>query len=254
MTERKRYEVELEEAKDQALAANKLKSQFVATVSHELRTPLTSLVGLSELLLAGGITQDELQSTALTMFDSAKSLLSVLNDLLDFAKLEAGKSSIEHIPYSLKKVVQDVIELLRHKSDRKGLTLTYIIAPDLPDLLIGDPLRVRQVLTNLLDNAIKFTECGAIEVIAELKQDHAFIAVTDTGIGIAATKQESLFLPFSQLHAQNPKYSGTGLGLSIVDQFVRLMGGEIGVTSKEGLGATFWFALPLNHTENRSDD
>lgn len=253
LTERKRYESELEEARDQAVAANKLKSQFVANVTHELRTPLTSLVGLSELLLDGGIPPGEIQKTASTMFESSKLLLAMLNDLLDFAKLEAGKLTIERTPYSIKKVVQDVVKLVRIKADRKGLKLTLVIAKDLPDLLLGDPIRVRQILVNLLDNAIKFTEYGAIEITIESRNTHVFVGITDTGIGIPPEKQEKLFRPFSQVHNANPKYTGTGLGLSIADQYVRLMGGEMGVTSEYGLGSTFWFVLPIDSKEVRTD-
>jgi osomolarity two-component system sensor histidine kinase TcsA len=249
LTERRRYESKLEEARDQAVAANKLKSQFVANVTHELRTPLSSLVGLSELLMRGGIPQAEIQKTAATMFESSNLLLAMLNDLLDFAKLEAGKTTVQSIPYSIKTVLLDVIELVRNKADGKGLALTSAVSRDLPDRLLGDPQRVRQILVNLLDNAIKFTASGAIEIVAMERQNHVFVAVTDTGIGISKEKQEKLFKPFSQVHESNPKYSGTGLGLSIADQYIRLMGGEIGINSEENSGSTFWFVLPIVPTE-----
>jgi Amt family ammonium transporter len=173
----------------------------------------------------------------------------MLNDLLDFAKLEAGKTTVQSIPYSIKTVLLDVIELVRNKADGKGLALTSAVSRDLPDRLLGDPQRVRQILVNLLDNAIKFTASGAIEIVAMERQNHVFVAVTDTGIGISKEKQEKLFKPFSQVHESNPKYSGTGLGLSIADQYIRLMGGEIGINSEENSGSTFWFVLPIVPTE-----
>lgn len=253
LTERRRYEIELEEARDQAVAANKLKSQFVANVTHELRTPLTSLVGLSELLSAGEITEEESKETAKTMFESSRALLYMLNDLLDFAKLEAGKTSIDIAPFSIKKLIHDVVELLRNKSDRKGLTLKFNITKDVPELLQGDAMRVRQVLINLVDNAIKFTESGAVEVNAEPKNEFVLVSVTDTGIGISPQKQALLFQPFTQVHGVNPKYTGTGLGLSIAEQYINLMGGKMGVASKEGLGSTFWFVLPVS-TEVSSNE
>jgi PAS domain S-box-containing protein len=254
LTERRRYEVELEEARDQALAANRYKSQFVANVTHELRTPLTSLVGLSELLAKDPSLDGELHTCAETMFEASQVLLTMLNDLLDFSKLEAGKIAVEQIPYSIKKTITDTVDLLRPKAKIKSLGLTIKIASDLPSLILGDSLKVRQVLTNLLDNAIKFTESGGIEVTAGLRQKHLFVTVTDTGIGIPTGMQEKLFQPFSQVHEAPAKYGGTGLGLSIADQYVRLMGGEIGVSSEEGSGTTFWFALPVTTAKEVSDD
>jgi signal transduction histidine kinase len=199
--------------------------------------------------MRGGIPQAEIQKTAATMFESSNLLLAMLNDLLDFAKLEAGKTTVQSIPYSIKTVLLDVIELVRNKADGKGLALTSAVSRDLPDRLLGDPQRVRQILVNLLDNAIKFTASGAIEIVAMERQNHVFVAVTDTGIGISKEKQEKLFKPFSQVHESNPKYSGTGLGLSIADQYIRLMGGEIGINSEENSGSTFWFVLPIVPTE-----
>lgn len=245
LTERRRYETDLEEARDQAMAAYRAKSQFVANVTHELRTPLSSLVGLSELLANDTTLNAEVHKTAQTMFESSKILLSMLNDLLDFAKLEARKVQLDEIPFSVKKVITDVVELVRIKCEVKNLSIATAIGNDVPETIKGDPAKVRQIILNLIDNAIKFTESGAIEVACDMSESSALISITDTGIGIPAEKQKKLFQPFSQVHGANPKFGGTGLGLSIADQYVRLMGGEIGVNSAEGSGSTFWFTLPI---------
>lgn len=253
LTERRKYETDLAEARDQAMAASRAKSQFVANVTHELRTPLTSLVGLSELLVADTTTDDELHRTAVTMFEASKQLLSMLNSLLDFSRLESKKIHIEKTPYSLEKTIKDAIELVRVKCDAKHLSISHSVSNNVPQVIVGDSSKIRQILINLLDNAIKFTEAGAVEVTAEREGDHILVAVTDTGIGISVEQQEQLFKPFSQVHKDNTKYGGTGLGLSIAEQTIRLMGGDIGVTSKEGLGSTFWLAIPMSPRESSHD-
>lgn len=249
LTEQRNHEAALETARDQALSANQWKSQFVANVTHELRTPLSSLVGLSELLAKDQSLDPEVRSTTETMFESSKLLLNMVNELLDFAKLEAGKMGIEHVPYSLRKLIKSVVKILRHKADEKSLRLSTHISEDVPDTLVGDACKVRQVLMNLIENSIKFTDSGAIEVSAAVTQNHLEVIVTDTGIGIPAEKQQGLFKPFSQVHDSVAKYGGTGLGLSISAQYVHLMGGKIGVISESTRGSTFWFVLPKTETE-----
>ncbi len=248
LTERRRHEIELAEAKEQAMAASRAKSQFVANVSHEIRTPLTSLVGLSELLVQDKTLSDELHHTAQIMLESSKQLLLLLNDLLDFSKLESKKVQLDHVPYSLKKLIRDVVELLRIKCDAKNLVLSYNISDDVPDQMEGDPAKVRQVLINLLDNSVKFTDFGAIEVSAEVQDGNVVLEITDTGVGISKSKEQQLFKPFSQIH-KDTKYGGTGLGLSISKQVINLMGGSMGFLSEENRGSSFWFSLPIRSTE-----
>ncbi|HEY9715001.1 MAG TPA: ATP-binding protein, partial [Chroococcales cyanobacterium] len=246
LTERKRHETQLEEARNQALAANRLKSQFVANVTHEIRTPLTSIVGLSELLMEETRDNGELGTSARTIFESSRLLLGLLNDLLDFAKLESGKMVIESTPFSVSRLVEDVVGLNKARAEQKGLSFISSFAPDVPALVKGDPAKVRQILLNLVHNAIKFTDAGGIELSVSMKDQHIYFAVTDTGIGISKEKQDKLFHPFSQAHDSTARdYGGTGLGLSIAQQYAQLLQGEIGVLSEAGQGSTFWFAVPL---------
>ena len=244
LTERRRNEIQLEEAKEQAIMANKLKSQFVANITHEIRTPLSSIIGLGELVAMDNNLDPETHEAAVTIHDSSKHLLGLLNDLLDFAKLEAGKVTVEKIPYSINNVVDDVIGLTKLKANEKHLSLTVNIADQLPRH-VSDPNKVRHVLLNLVQNAIKFTSDGGIEIFVERQGDDLYFSVTDTGIGIAKDTQEKLFKPFSQANDSTSRlYGGTGLGLSIAQQYVELMGGKLGLFSKPDRGSTFWFVLP----------
>lgn len=253
LTERRRYETAIEYAKDQALAANRAQSSFVANVTHELRTPLTSIVGLSELFANDDGLDSDRRRAATVMFESSKLLLRMLNDLLDHAKLEAGKMQVARVPYSLKKVLSDVLELVRVKSDAKGLTLSTDVSENLPDVQYGDPFKIRQIILNLVDNAIKFTDFGGISISAEPDQNHLLISVTDTGIGVPEEQQNQLFVPFSQLHSQTEKYKGTGLGLAISSQYVQLLGGKMGLVSEKDKGTTFWFVVPANEEQFIND-
>lgn len=246
LTEQKEYEIKLEKALEQALLANKLKSEFVASITHEIRTPLASIIGLAELMAGGTDIDNETRDSAAIIFDSSKLLLGLLNDLLDFSKLEAGKVNIEMLSYSLEELVGDVVGLVANRAEQKQLEFIVKITDSVPKQIIGDSNKVRQILLNLVSNAIKFTESGGIEIFVERRGDELYFSIADSGIGISAEAQEKLFQPFSQAHNSTARlYGGSGLGLSIAQQYVHLMGGEIGLFSKIGRGSTFWFVLPL---------
>jgi PAS domain S-box-containing protein len=247
LTERKRYESELEQARDEAILANALKSKFIANITHEIRTPLSGVVGLSQLIAQDSNLDQQTKETGTRIFDASKQLLAILNDLLDFAKLEAGRVEVESITYEVAKVVDDVIGLSKAAAKEKRLSIAVIIDPLVPRTFVGDPNKVRQVLNNLVHNAIKFTEVGGIEVFVEKQDETLFFSVTDTGIGISAERQDKLFKPFVQAHESTTRlFGGTGLGLSIAQQLVELMGGTIGLVSEAGQGTTIWFTLPAN--------
>jgi hypothetical protein len=240
---------DLQIARDRALEASSLKSKFVANISHEIRTPMSGVLGMAELLLTCAL-DDEARELAQYIYTSARALLDVVNDLLDFSKLEAGRMSINRMRLSVSSVVHEALKSTTIAAQQKGLVLEVNIAPDLPDVF-GDPIRIRQVLLNLVHNAVKFTSHGGVKVdvgLVERKGTMATImfAVTDTGIGIPRDAQPYLFNPFQQADGSTTRrYGGTGLGLSISKHLVSLMLGEIGFESEEGHGSRFWFKLPL---------
>ena len=243
---RKEAEAVLEAARDTALAAAELKSQFVANVSHEIRTPMNGIMGMTQLLLGSPLTARQMEY-AKTIAQSAEALLGVINDLLDFSKIEAGKLTLENIDFDLPGLLRDVIELHRPRADAKGLALVLETDTGLPGWVKGDPLRVRQILLNLTDNAIKFTQRGEVRVRAEAQADgRVRISVKDTGIGMSETARGRIFKAFAQADGTvSRKYGGTGLGLSICRQLAELMGGELGVESAPDQGSTFHLTLPL---------
>lgn len=240
--------VELDIAKRKALDANRVKSEFLANMSHELRTPLNGVIGFTRQLLKTSTTNNQ-RDYLNTILNSANNLLTIINDILDFSKLEAGRMLLEKIPYPLRDTIDDVLILLAPSAHDKGLELSLRIAPDTPDSLVGDAMRIKQVLTNLVGNAIKFTESGSITVdISPVRADRAFseivILVTDSGIGISKQQQASLFEAFGQADSSiTRRYGGTGLGLVISQRLAKEMQGDITLKSEIGKGSQFAFSF-----------
>ena len=256
VTERKELEHEIMEKSRLAEEATKAKSEFIANMSHEIRTPLNGIIGMTELAMDTNL-DDNQKNIFHTINDEANALQDVINEILDFSKIEARKFDLEEVPFDLRVTIEDVANSFAYRANQQGLDFISFLAPDVPSRLIGDPARLRQIVVNLMGNALKFTHKGEIylkgELIEEI-EDCAKIrfSVKDTGIGIPEDRQATIFESFSQADGSTTrKYGGTGLGTTISKQLAEMMGGEIGVESEEGKGSTFWFTALFSRQEKK---
>jgi two-component system sensor histidine kinase BarA len=240
--------IELDLARKEALEASRIKSEFLANMSHEIRTPLNGIIGFTDILLKGALGQQQREHLT-TIRKSSEILLTIINDILDFSKIEAGKLILDRIPFRLREIVEEVMVMLAPAAHAKNLDLVPLIYSDVPDNIVGDPLRIKQIITNLINNAIKFTQSGEVVLRAMLDDDdeqqvRVRLSVSDTGVGLSRAQQQALFHAFSQADASTARhYGGTGLGLVISRRLVEEMGGEIGLESELGKGSSFWFTL-----------
>jgi len=258
MAKRKEVESQLLLAKEEAESASNAKSDFLSVISHEIRTPLNAIIGMGHLLLKGKPRPDQIENLKV-LKTSSDNLLVLINDILDFNKIEAGKLDLEEAAFSVKKLINDIVNANANSASERQNQISITVDEKLPDLFIGDSLRLGQVLNNLVTNAVKFTKRGFIEVglsLEKLKKDSAImkIAITDTGVGIAAEDLNTIFLPFKQASSSiTRKYGGTGLGLAITKRILKNLNSEIFVESELGVGSTFYFYLDLKIATDQTD-
>ena len=238
----------LDEARAHAESATRLKGHFLATMSHELRTPMNGVLGMLEVVLRSDLTAEQRDHVA-TAHEQAAKLLALLNDVLDFSKIEAGQLELENISFSVRQVVDEVASMLANQAQQKGISIDAVVDRDVPEWLVGDPTRFRQILTNLVSNAVKFTQLGGVAIAISSERladvDHVRVTVRDTGIGLSEMARARLFTRFAQADASTTRqFGGTGLGLAICRELVTRMGGEIGVESELGRGSCFWLVVP----------